>query len=290
MITLLDMQHDYQGSQAFKKLSNNTKSLYMMGLNKLVDYYGHDVDVKDITPRSISQYYNHLVANHSENMAMRYLCGASAAFNFLIAMRDLTFNPVSVLDTNPDYDARDVVWTQNERGRFIKGARELKDVSYMASYIDFMYMSAQRVDEQRLFRYEHIMTDPESNERYFPVVQSKTRAKAPVWITDRLFREFSWYGVSEQPESGYLFTKKGQPVSYQTLNNDFKYIRAYCELRDELQMRDLRRSRASDLMATGKYSAFEVMALTGHTSEAVFRNKYVVLPKDTTQWMLKEGE
>ena len=285
MISTGAMVDDYKYSSYFNKLSSSTKELYTLGLTRFLKYFGTNLDISEITPREILKFYDHLLKHEHDNMAMRYLCGPSAAFNFLMALRELTFNPVSVLDTNPEYDPRDVVWTESERLAFIQAAMQSEDRYYMASYLDFLYVSAQRVTEQRLFKYEDIKIDVDSGCRYFPVKQSKTRVKAPVWISKRTFKHFDWI---QEPKAGYLFTKRGQPIQYQTINNDYKAIREKAGLRKELQLRDLRRSRASDLMATGDYSAFEVMALTGHTNEKVFRQSYIVVPQDTTKWMLDE--
>lgn len=290
MITVQDMRDDYLGSPIFKKLAPSTRRIYISGLDRFREYFGKHTDIHEITPRTVMEFYSMMLKEHSENMVMRYLCGPSAAFNFLISLRELSINPISVLSTNPEYDARDVVWTPLERDKFIKQAYVM-GLNYMAEYVDFLYISAQRVDEIRLFRYEHIEVGSGGEGEYFPVLQSKTKVKAPVWVSDKLFREFEWNRKGQdRPTEGLLFYKRqGWPLSYQTVNGDFNKIKEAAGLRDELQLRDIRRSRATDLMATGNYSAFEVMALTGHQNEKVFKEVYVTLPQQTTQWMLEEN-
>jgi hypothetical protein len=279
------MMDEYMGSQAYQKLAVSTRDLYQTGLIKFLNFVGHTEIGSNLTPRNASDFYRHLKRDYSEEMSMRYLCGPSGMCSYMLALRDLTFNPFAILSTNPDYDSRDVVWLPDERERFLVNAEAL-GLDYIGNYMDFLYVSAQRVYEQRLFRYEDALVDPESGERYFNVIQQKTRSKAPVWVSDRLFKNFGHDG--KLPDMGYLFTKGGQPVSEQTIYKDFIKVKKASKIRPYVQMRDLRRARATDLMYSGKYTAPQVMALTGHKNEEVFRSVYVVTPKEATQWMLEE--
>ena len=282
IITIDDLVNDYTLSRQFKQLATSTKGVYITGFDKMINWFGGGFKIENMTPRNAVGFYENLLDHVSDKYAAAMIKGPKAAFQTLVDLREAEINPFTIMNLKIKYDPRSVVWSKEEFERFLETAKADDKLSYLYPFVGMLYLSAHRPEDVREIHWGQRHWSAEHNAYCFEITQQKTGTEVAIWVTDQIEKVLT---ALDERYCSMLFTKNGEHVSLQTFRNDFKKLLVKAGLRQELQMRDLRRSRATHLIDAG-YTSEQVMSITGHKSLSVFEKTYKVTSRETSAFIL----
>lgn len=270
MYSLARLWSDFYYSDFYKRLSYNTQDKYSAAHDNLCKVLGVNKDISLIDRKSVNIYYKFVKSTRGQSAAALDMAILRRMFN--IAMREwgwIDKNPFERLDIKRP-PSRNIVWTQDELKKFVDKADKLgyKSVGLIAY---FCYETMQRPIDIINLQW----TDYISEQQVLEIVQKKTGTCLVIPISDKAAKILdNWY--NDQDFAGllmylspYIFGINAvTPWDQSNLNKVFNKIKEAAGLRKEIQLRDLRRTAATDAINAG-VTEDELRAIGGWKSRQV---------------------
>lgn len=271
--TVLGMIGFYKTTQAWTRLSLNSKRTYNQLINGLIKIrIGSssvpvvDMMASNVQKNHVQKLYAQLFDGISPHRARHTIKFMKRVWNVCEQNDKLRGNPFKIiqLDTDP---VCDVVWTEKQVLRFIEGADKLGYWS-MGTLALLCYDLCQRPGDMRQITWDNF------DGEIFTFTQEKTKTSIIVDASPRIIhRIVSRHNQYASDDCIVLYEKTGRLYDNRKYNEIAQQIRRHCMLPDRLKMKFLRHSGATELAEHGA-TEDQLAAVTGHKSRQML-NIYV---------------
>jgi integrase len=281
--TVSDLIEFYKTTNEFNKLRPNSQKLYTLmfstairstvGQNPAVRVFCPKDSVsfgqqkiKDITPTYTDKLYQSLLASHGSHRAT-FVCKIMRKV-WYVGKRH------GIVATNPfermglvGLEDRTVLWQPYEVYAFINKADEM-GYKALATITLLCYHLCQRPGDMRLLKWS------DYNGHTFRFVQEKTGTEVEVPASPQIQARLKALPCKALPcessESSYISPceSTGKPYDRFLYSQHFRKVRKAAGLGDHLQLRDLRRTGATEMAEAG-CTEDELRSVTGHKSRDV---------------------
>lgn len=269
--TVRGLISNYKQTNAWTSLSANSRRTYAMLLNKALEVrlgnspvdFGemHHANVK---PMHSEQLYHYLKDNVSEHRANHTIKVLRRVWTISHKKGLVRINPFAQMGLRSLPD-RVVLWEPDQVMQFIKTA---DDEGYwsVGTLALLCYDLCQRPGDMRQLRWDQF------DGQVFDFVQEKTKERVTIPASPRLLDRL--HGINGQPGKTILtYEATGKPYGRFDYYKLASRIRKAAGLPDHLQLRDLRRTGATEMAEAG-VTEDELRSVTGHKSRGVL-NTYV---------------
>jgi len=263
--TVDHMMHVYRDSLAFKKLKSNSQEEYRrlmeiastatIGQSNI--FFGQMI-ASGVTAKhadglyqAISNIKTPYLAYHSVKI-MRVVWGQGIRFGLAQA------NPFSRMKLK-GLPSRLTLWEPEEVDRFIKAADEI-GYPHVGTLALMCYYLCQRPGDMRKVQWKHLKDD------LLVFDQEKTGVPMELWVPPALMERL---GPRRDDDDTLLINDvTGHPHTRWSYYKQAAEARKAAGLPDELQLRDLRRTGATEMAESGS-TEDELRSITGHKSRGV---------------------
>jgi integrase len=256
----------YTSRDAYKKLSDNSKKTYKflyttassMRIGQSNDYFGRML-VKNVSAQVADDLYLIIKTNKSLHRAN----GVAKILRriWFVGRR----GPLGNDAPNPFQQMglqkllrRKVMWTEDEVLQFVSKADEL-GYSSVGTLALLCYDLCQRPGDMRQLLWSNF--DGET----FDFTQEKTSTDMELEISPRLSKRFADMVRGNDEDCIINYEATGRPYDMRMYAKVAQHVRTQANLNPDLQIRDLRRSGATEMGQSGA-TEDEIAAVTGHTS------------------------
>jgi integrase len=266
--TLQQVVTYYFNTGQFKSLSLQTQKTYEYSLTTICSttIYSRslgNVSVKHLTPANCTELYETWANNVSVDNANQLSRILSVILNYCRSIGLIDTNPMSFVKKRK-HEPRSVVWTREQVELFIETAfSEFKwrNIGLLAL---LCYEWGQRPIDIRQLEWSSINFD----DKMVTIKQSKRGATIQLPLDDKMFdllkqQETDWgfqkYVIPHQRPSDGEY----RPITTYQVSILTNQVKAFCELPNELQMGDLRKTAITELIESG-VDQLAIMSVTGH--------------------------
>lgn len=242
---------EWEGSEKFGRLSENTKKVYRTAIRQLKEAFADFQSVADIKPHHIAAYQD------SHNSKVMANTGKSVLSTVLkIAIRR------GYIERNPAQEVENI--EVKRRKRYITDSEYLairdKATPVLAAAMDISYVTGLRIGDILSIRLSDISKEG------LMIRQEKTKRLQLFQWNPALIRAIEQAKAIERPVRGLylLCTQKGQPYSYAMLNAWWMQAREKAAV-ENVHFHDIRGKAATDAKRNGQ----DYQALLGHTTKAM---------------------
>jgi integrase len=231
-----------------------------------------ETSISDVTRQIAYTIYETSVQNHGHDSANKIISACASAFRYaILKFPGITSNPFSDLDklSSPPRRQR---WTDNQLIRFIKKAEELGYPSIGRCALLCMELM-QRPGDVLSLRWDAY----QEREKVWHIRQTKRGAIVRIPETRRLRLMLNAARHHVKNSAPYTFrdsfvcpTVTGRRWQRRNFTKAVRQIARAAGLPDDLQVRDLRRTAATEAASAGATPA-ELMAVGGWTNQASIR-------------------
>lgn len=259
----------YKTTNEWRKLTDNSRIAYRLMIETASFFtlkgssmhFGKMLS-KNITPTHTDKLYAQMTTDYSEHRAVHVIKVLRKIWNTGMRHGKVTFNPFTKMGVK-GLQPRLILWEPDQVEAFVRKADEMGFWS-IGTIAMLCYDLCQRPGDMRQLRWSDFDGDT------FKFIQEKTKTEMEVPASKRLverLRGFSGsvasndtiialHEPSQRPYDRFLYAKVG------------RRIRAAAGLPSELQIRDLRRTGATEMAEAG-CTEDELRAVTGHKSRDV---------------------
>lgn len=256
----------YTSRDAFHKLSDNSKRTYQflfrtastMRVGQSNDYFGRML-VKNVT----AQVADDLYLTVKNNKSLHRANGVAKILRriWFVGRR----GPLGDDHPNPFQQMglqklirRKVMWTEPEVLQFINKADELGYWS-VGTLALLCYDLCQRPGDMRKLLWSNF------DGEVFDFIQEKTSTEMVLELSPRLSQRFADIVRGKDDDHIINYEATGRPYDMRMYAKVAQHVRKEAKLNPDLQIRDLRRSGATEMGQSGA-TEDEIAAVTGHTS------------------------
>lgn len=247
--------------------------------------------ISEVTRQMAYALYEQNVFQRGHDSANKAVCAWSAAFRYgMLKIPDITFNPFSEFDklSSPPRRQR---WTNEQLFKFIQKAQELRCPSVGRCALMCMELMQRPGDILSLKWGAY-----EEREKVWHIRQSKRGAVVRVPETNRLQiaidpvrRQAKRLYSGQMRDALVCSTVTGKRWHRRNFTKTVRRIARAAGLPDDLQVRDLRRTAATEGASAGATSA-EMMAVGGWANQASIRPYLVQTREQAAAFQAKRDE
>lgn len=269
--SVMSLAASYKRTNAWSSLSDNTKRTYNQLLRGSFDVrlgqsnktFG-EMNAKNVSPMVAEQLYSHLkesVSEHRANHTVKVLRRVWQVCKRKQLVRQNPFREMG-LRSLPE---RIVLWEPEQVQSFIEHADEQGYWS-VGTLALLCYDLCQRPGDMRQLLWQNY------KDGTFDFVQEKTKVRVTIPASPRLIERLS-QRTGEPSDYICLSEKSGKPYDRFAAYKLVGRLRKAAGLPDHLQLRDLRRTGATEMAEAG-CTEDELRSVTGHKGRGVL-NTYV---------------
>jgi len=259
------MMQTYRDSTAFKKLKPNSQEAYrrLMEIASTTTigesnvYFGQML-ASGVTAKHADGYYQAVSESHTPYLAyhsvkvLRVVWGQGIRFNLVKS------NPFSKMKLK-GLQSRQTLWEPEEVDRFIQASDEIGYPS-VGTLALMCYYLCQRPGDMRKLTWSHL------NDGILEFDQEKTGVPMELWVPERLLERLGERRGDDDPI--LINDVTGRAHTRWSYYKQAAEVRKAAGLPDELQLRDLRRTGATEMAEAGS-TEDELRSITGHKSRGV---------------------
>lgn len=271
--SVMSLVASYKNTNAWSSLSGNTKRTYNQLLLKSLDVrVGHsnltfgETDARNVSPMLAEQLYSHLkhsVSEHRANHTIKVLRRVWQVCKRKSLVRQNPFREMG-LRSLPE---RIVLWEPAQVKSFIEYA-DAQGYWSIGTLALLCYDLCQRPGDMRQLTWQNY------NDGHFDFVQEKTKVRVTIPASPRLVERLALSERLAEPQDAICKSERhGQPYNRYAAYKLAARLRKGAGLPDELQLRDLRRTGATEMAEAG-CTEDELRSVTGHKGRGVL-NTYV---------------
>lgn len=271
--TVLGMIGFYKTTDAWSARSDNTKRTYnqlFRGLQKvrLGKSSGNFVDMlaSNVREEHVQKVYAYLRDEISLHRARHTVKLLKRVWNVCERHKKLQGNPWKTIELDTD-NICDVTWTERQIDRFIAAADEMGFWS-LGTLTMLCFDLCQRPGDMRQLTWNNF------DGEFFTFTQEKTGTKIEIKSSNRLIERITpRHNQYSGTDCIVLYEKTGRPYDNRKYNEIAQQVRKACMLPDQLKMKFLRHTGATELAENGATEDM-IAAVTGHKSRQML-NIYV---------------
>lgn len=265
--SLAAVNESFQRDDDFARLAERSKRDYLYNIAFGLEWAGAE-HVGQFTTRAVKGWYKHLKVHKGPATARNAMAAFRRLLTFAVSESLIPSNPA--LDVTVETPAsRSIVWTDEERDRFVAQAREQGRPSMGLAVMLGAFIGQRPADLRQLSWSAY-------DGSFIRLVQAKTKRVVAIRCLPTLKAV-----IDATPRLGELMViseSTHRPYAESDFQHTFADIRKAAGLRDDLQFRDLRRTLATLLGAAG-CTDDQIRAITGHKTRSVVA---VYVRPDTT--------
>ena len=259
----------YKKTLAWEKLSPNSKRTYddilkgvlrmrIGGSSKMFQ----DMLARKITVEHAEKVYAQRfkdVSEHNANMSCKVL---RRLWKVGDRIGKISHNPFvgMGLTATPE---RKILWTQEQVYKFVDTADEMGFAS-LGTMALLCYDLCQRPGDMRQLTWKNLDSE------IFDFIQEKTKAEMTIPASPRLKKRLKNVSISKWHDHLFFYENTGKPYDRRLYNVVMNRIKTKANLPKHLQMRDLRRTGATEMAEAGCTNS-ELRSVTGHKSMEVLK-------------------
>ena len=281
---------EYLYSDKYKQLSKNTKKQYLSVLKSIENF---DFPNNAEFYRLMSHRIDYGFADYVSRVMAWTVKPATIQMYFSVlhniwalGFRNgrVTMNPwgkASIKLAN----LRDVTWEPAQVELAVKTSKEL-GFDLLALYIQMAYYTAQRpFSDLRSLKWENVRQTSDGTPILDFIIQ-KTGTHIMLPLEQEAYKML----MSLERKSEYIFVdNKGVHRTGQCITTQFKKVKEYAKLDENLLIRDLRRSAVTEMAMAGATGS-EISAITGWTCTEAMLRRYAPMRLNTAKNALSKRE
>jgi len=259
----------YKTTNQYKKLTVNSRRFYDLMIKTAMSTrigqsgvsFG-DMQSKNVSPTHADKLYTHLTDLKSEHRAV-HVCKVLRKIWYVGKRHGkVQSNPFERMGLS-SLKPRTVLWTPEQVEIFVKKSDEL-GLSSVGTMAMLCYDLCQRPGDMRQLTWESY------HDGYFEFQQEKTDTTVTIPASDRLMGRMELIRpVNVSPTDHIaIYEGTGRPYDRRLFARYAAKVRNAAELPDHLQIRDLRRTGATEMAEAG-CTEDELRSVTGHKSRDV---------------------
>lgn len=263
--SLLGLIKFYKTTQEWMKLADNSQTFYDLQLRTATELdFDHSTisfgqqNARNITATQADKLYTMIQGQYSTHRASHVVKVLRKVFNVGFRHGKVVANPFSNMQI-PGLEPRKVLWEADQVFHVIKTADEMGYPS-LGTLILLTYDLCARPGDMRQLRWDNY------KDGLFEYVQEKTGTEMAVPASPRLIERLE-RTTKRQDYIGICETT-AMPYSKDLLVKYFARVRKHSGVPTHLQLRDLRRTGATEMAENG-CTEDELRAVTGHQSREI---------------------
>ena len=258
----------YKTTNEYKKLTKNSQRLYQLMINSASNARVGEASInfgqmiaKNVSPTHSDKLYESLCNDVSEHRAV-HVCKVLRKIWYVGKRHGkVTHNPFERMGIRGLED-RKILWEPDQVSTLIQKADELGQSS-IGTIALLCYDLCQRPGDMRQLKWKHF------DGQTFRFIQEKTNTEVEIPASPRLIRRLEGLSASKHPEDHIAFNEgTGKPYDRFLYMAHFRRVRDAAGLPSHLQLRDLRRTGATEMAEAG-CTEDELRSVTGHKSRNV---------------------
>lgn len=284
----------FEASPKFASYSSQTKEYYSRSYRRIEVYkfdgstmFG-DLLLKDVTRQIAFGIYEHHSGGTGPGNGEKITSAWQAAFKYAsLKLPEVNFNPFTQL-CRRRFQPRRQRWTEEQLNRFLKAADWLGCSSVGLCALLCMELAQRPCDVRNL-----TWSDYDEAGGYIRVRQTKQHVEVRIPPTRRLADALrAARTAAEAKANGSIDdqficpTKRGKRWQRRELAREVRLIARSVGLPDELQIRDLRRTAATEAASAG-VTPWEMMAAGGWQNQASIRPYLIWTPEQAASFQAK---
>ena len=255
----------YKSTQEWEKLKENSKICYDLCFKSATEtVFGQsnvsfgETKAKNVTATQADRLYAQIVRDFSHHRANQCVKVLRKVYNVAFRHDRVTANPFSNMQI-PGLPTRKVLWEPEQVFHLIKTADDM-GYSSIGTIALLCYDLCARPGDMRQLRWDNF------NDGLFEYTQEKTGTEMAVPASPRLVERLE--AITNRQNEIAICETTGNPFSKDLLVKYFARIRKQSGLPKELQLRDLRRTGATEMAESG-CTEDELRSVTGHQSREI---------------------
>ena len=242
----------YRTTNEYRRLKHNSKQAYALLIKDASRYIGEQ-KAESIGVTQADRLFQTIQKDISNHRAVHVVKLLRRVWNTCMRHGKVKRNPFQKMSIKALPD-RKVLWEPAQVDTFIEKADEL-GLHSIGTIALLCYHLCQRPGDMRKLSAEHVKDGVAS------IQQEKTGIEVEIPLSNAVIERLNTYGYPVNPNTG-------KPHDRWAVNKLTRRVRIAANLPDELQIRDLRRTGATEMAEAG-CTEDELRAVTGHQTRDV---------------------